>query len=293
MACEIHAARCALCQFNIDVTDEIATSPTRLPFHTSAADMYGPVDSSAELSSSLERITCRVTDCPEDHACHAFCKEKVDSASLQDLLQVTKHSHMIPEVEERRRRQWLRERLRSKLEAYYAQKSSLSTVESDNASENSCRLQNLSSDIWHLIADDLLPCYAVLRTQAILQIPGGSSISSITTAKEVWYGFLHFEGIRYISWVSNSPEKDGCLSLGMELGHAESRLLVIAENYLGITEVRLANLSELNLVSERTGIWWRTIPLNLMGKNLNVWTDVSYIPVRHLVLLTSSSSTRA
>lgn len=293
MACEIHAARCALCQFDIDVTDEIATSPTRLPFHMTTANMYGPVDSSAELSSSLERITCRDADCPEDHACHAFCKKKADSASLRDLLQVTKHSHMTPEVEERRRRQWLRERLRSKLEAYYAQTCSFSTVESDHASQHPRRLQRLSSDIWHLIAGDLLPCYAVLRTQTILQILGGSSISSVTTAKEVWYGFRYFEGIRYISWVSNSPETDGCVPLGMKIGHVESRDLLIAENHLGITQVRLVNLSELNPVSERAGVWWRTIPLSLMGKNLKVWTDVSYISVSHAVLLTSSSSTRA
>ncbi|KAM4062057.1 hypothetical protein HRG_008924 [Hirsutella rhossiliensis] len=142
-------------------------------------------------------------------------------------------------------------------------------------------MRNLSSDLWHYIADYLLPHYALLNIRGVLPGPRAVSINSITTAKKMWYGFTDYEGTSYVSWLSSSPRGPRSLSLASNADRAPGCLLLTAENHLGITDVRLSDFRESNAISERPGTWWRTIPLDCLGMKVDVESDG--IKLRRLV----------
>ncbi|KYK58590.1 hypothetical protein DCS_05607 [Drechmeria coniospora] len=115
----------------------------------------------------------------------------------------------------------------------------------------------------------------------LLPDPGGLSTSSTLTAEKVWwYDRTDFEGISYLSSLSSSPIGDGRPSLAFNVGRAPECLLV-AENHLGITDLRLADFPASDYVHETPGTWWRTIPLDRTGMKVDVETDG--IKLRRLV----------
>ncbi|KAM4063339.1 hypothetical protein HRG_013885 [Hirsutella rhossiliensis] len=87
----------------------------------------------------------------------------------------------------------------------------------------------------------------------------------------MWCGFTKYEGIRYVSWLSNSPKEHGAVLLTSD-GDSAPECLLVAENNLGITKLSLANFCD-KVVEERPGTWWRTIRLDSRGMNVDVETD--------------------
>lgn len=268
MAFEMHGARrCALCQFDVDLCEKLVNRLSCPMLHIQGLTcgqvpvQEQPVSDTSR--SPLEQILLSDTDCPElDYPCHTFCRETVEPACLQALLRVTKHSHTTTEAEERRRRLWLRNCLISELQAYHAV-------------QEACRVRTLSSDVWYLIADLLLPHYALLKTRGALPDPDAISIETITTADKMWYDFTDYEGTSYVSRLSNSPKEHGSLSLTLNANRAPDCLLT-AENHLGIKDIQFTDFHESKAINEQPGTWWRTIPLNPLGTKVNVETDIGY-----------------
>ncbi|XP_044717416.1 uncharacterized protein HRG_08924 [Hirsutella rhossiliensis] len=122
-------------------------------------------------------------------------------------------------------------------------------------------MRNLSSDLWHYIADYLLPHYALLNIRGVLPGPRAVSINSITTAKKMWYGFTDYEGTSYVSWLSSSPRGPRSLSLASNADRAPGCLLLTAENHLGITDVRLSDFLDV----ESDGIKLRRLVCGDLG----------------------------
>lgn len=132
----------------------------------------------------------------------------------EQLVDATRHSFKCNADEKSRRRLWTLSRLSYGIHSALAQR--------------------LSFDICHLVAEHLQAVYAVVAARAVLQ-PARSY--EFTMDKEIWCERVSFEGIEYLSRLSNYRTQ-----LGMERIFHPSMLktsnrLLIQENHLGITQI--------------------------------------------------------
>lgn len=201
------------------------------------------------------------------HVCHARCRQMVEPVCLQPLVQVTRHSHNPAENEAKRRRRWLHADLARQLAICHASQKPA-----------------LSLDVWYCIAGQLLQPYALAKARGALPDPSGIAVGAVTTARQMWYGFTEYEGVRYVSWLSNSPRERRSLRLTFEADRAPERLLV-AENNLGVKKLSLADFCRSDCVAdEEPGTRWRAIRLDPAGTSMDVETDVGAASARGRVL---------
>ncbi|TQN70739.1 hypothetical protein CSHISOI_04722 [Colletotrichum shisoi] len=127
----------------------------------------------------------------------------------------------------------------------------------------------------HLLQGTALRQYTVACTCILLKDIESRSSSRICISAEIWARFIDFEGVRYISSLSNSPDD----------GHTESIFapstdtaqavdsIYVAENYLGAMQVLFCNSSTVPVVERRQRLWWRIIQLQGRCPVLVVQTD--------------------
>ncbi|KND90067.1 hypothetical protein TOPH_05274 [Tolypocladium ophioglossoides CBS 100239] len=171
------------------------------------------------------------------------------------LLQATKYYYTPTKYEESRRRQWIRDCLIQQLSTYYHAYEGL----------------NLVPELWRLIVDELQQCYSVANARS-LWAPSRILCSSITTAESIWCGFVEFEGIVYVSSLSNAYSEQAPRLISLHIDYPSEYLLVV-ENHLGITKLLLASSRESLAVDNTPGLWWRTIRFGSGELTIDVESD--------------------
>ncbi|KEY63892.1 hypothetical protein S7711_10173, partial [Stachybotrys chartarum IBT 7711] len=172
--------------------------------------------------------------------CHAYCGYFLTCQKSWNCIQVTAYKHPITPHEKIRRCQWLKTKLITSLSNYHNQK----------------RLY-LPNEIWSLVAKDLLHCYATINTQVT---QGQAARYQVNLNHEVWCKFTTFEGMNYLSSLSNTPLRGSTAISSPAV--ATRKYMYLAENYLGITELRLLSSPTQPQVDATPGIWWQEIEVD-------------------------------
>ncbi|KAL7787728.1 hypothetical protein V8C37DRAFT_389806 [Trichoderma ceciliae] len=251
------APRCVFCQFEVD-------------YGVAVDIVKGESWQRVTMGQSREHHVCgNLTSSQLHHACHPHCLQIVGSDCSRRLLQATKYFYTPTTHEENRRRRWIRDALTSQLCMHYGRLGS-----------------GLSPELWALISDQLLQYCAVANARNLWD--GKRSLSwdskryGITTAKSIWCGFTRFEGIIYVSSLSNARNEQGLvLELVCAPANGPPECLLVAENHLGITRLRLTDFRTAGAVNGMPGIWWRTIRLD--DQELDITVESDGIKLRRLI----------
>lgn len=195
-------------------------------------------------------------DHPHPHyTCHPHCLQLVGLSCSRGLLQATKYCYTPTKHEESGRRRWIRDRLALQLSTYHAREG-----------------LHLAPEICRLIADELQQCYSAAKARS-LWAPSRIPCSRITTAKSIWCGFVEFEGIDYVSSLSNAHSEQAPGLISPHTDHPE--YLLVAENHLGITKLLLASSRDSLAIDNTPGLWWRTIRFGGGELTIDIESDVS------------------
>ncbi|EHK16880.1 uncharacterized protein TRIVIDRAFT_40972 [Trichoderma virens Gv29-8] len=120
---------------------------------------------------------------------------------------------------------------------------------------------HLPLELWNKIAEHLLPHYASANARSLWR---RIKPEPVRMTEDIWCKYVDFEGIRYITKLSNSP------SDGWELIYRPSgesiKYIFTAENHLGVISLLFSTSSNEPQVDEAPGIWWRTV--HVKGEDL-------------------------
>lgn len=184
--------------------------------------------------------------------CHTHCAMLLTSQKGLDCIQVTTQKHPLTLHEKNRRCKWLKVNMIDGLSSYYRQ-----------------RNLYLPDEVWSLIANDLLRCYATINAQASW---GREAQCQVDLNQATWYRYTTFEATKYLPTLSNFPQKG---STAIASPAATTKYMYLTENYLGIIEVRLESSRILPRVEVLPGIWWHEIEVD---SEVTVESDVSIYP---------------
>jgi hypothetical protein len=139
--------------------------------------------------------------------------------------------------------------------------------------ENSLRKKygKLSTELWHIISDDddLIRLY----TTAEMSLLRGETELSIDPSAPVWITCVNFDGVEYVSSLSNSPKPGSCQAWE-SVSLSTSQFLYISSDYLGIRQV--INDPSRAKSNAKYPEHWKTVPID--GQMLFFTGDVSAEP---------------
>lgn len=142
--------------------------------------------------------------------------------------------------------------------------------------------QELRLDIAkHLLQGPVLHRYAVACAHTLVKNTECGT-SHIRVSAGIWAKFADFEGVRYISSVSNMRDECHTEPLFTPCPSQPVDTVYIAENYLGVVQVLFCNSAQEPTVEKRQGLWWRVVRLCEREPTLTIKTDVSF-RVPHLL----------
>lgn len=126
----------------------------------------------------------------------------------------------------------------------------------------------------HLLQGPILHRYAA--TLACTLVKGMEyRDSQISITAGIWASFTVFEGVRYISSLSNTCDKYHTERLSTPFPSQSIDIIYIAENYLGVIQVLFGNSTlQIPSVERRQGLWWRIVRLCERESMLVFQTDV-------------------
>lgn len=202
--------------------------------------------------------------CPHDGeravGCHPGCLGLVSSESRLAFINATSYRYQPPPAEDERRSCWLRLTWSSILWEIFRLPP--------------CRLP---PELCDYIAQYSLRSFAVRAVAwESLRVPGRISFST-----KVWARYALFEGVRYISSLTNKQptEYDPKVKLAFEpMSSPTDTTIFLAENHLGVRELLFASSSKVPAIEEHPNIWWRSIVVPSSNPELESQVDVSLMP---------------
>jgi hypothetical protein len=133
------------------------------------------------------------------------------------------------------------------------------------------RYGKLSTELWRIISDDddLIRLYTI----AEMSLLRGKTEFSVNPSASVWITCVNFDGVEYVSSLSNSPKTGSCQAWE-SISLSASQFLYISIDYLGIRQV-IADPSRAKSNSKYPE-HWKTVPID--GQMLFFTGDVSVEP---------------
>lgn len=256
--------RCGLCCFKLQKNDKIVASKpinalllTNLSVYLltsivskdgqKSGEMYNDFLMTDELDASYEQCheACTHQD-GQRTGCHTTCVNSIPSppASLGLLFKVLLYQYEPSPVEMARRLEWL-------------------------------RLQSSSSPLWQktkpILPRELrieiaryLPHrgtalqYALSYSQTLKEDKDHTG-SCIDTSQDIWAHSIDFEGLQYISSLSNSRDIYHTHRIDKPNPTQAINFVYIAENYLGIMHLCFYTSIQTPSIEKRCNLWWRVI----------------------------------
>lgn len=190
-------------------------------------------------------------------ACHINCLGATEMKYPERLLQATRHAFNCGPDEELRRREWISHDLVPRLQAYFAP-------------------FTLPDEMWWQIGQELLAEISVARAWSQWKPPRPHHV---ITRAAIWCHFVHFEGRRYISRLSNNADKvspDGQRLLFCPTHETKSvRFVLTRENHLGITDMLFLDRdAQVPCKEQEADMWWRITRLDDGATTLETKSDV-------------------
>lgn len=192
--------------------------------------------------------------------CHATCGGPVVAASSSShtaLLKVLAYTCEPLPSEPARRMRWLRQRFVSSLE---------------NAKPR-LPLETRLEIAELLQGNDLHRLVMAPRIHTLLE-GVQSDTFQVTMSAEIWARFVSFEGIRYISSLSNSRGDHHSQSIYSPDPSEDVNVVYVAETQLGVTQIVFSNSSRASVFEDGNGHWWKVIRLIKRNPVLIAKTDV-------------------
>jgi hypothetical protein len=186
--------------------------------------------------------------------CHVGCLGLIPHGARAAFINAMSYSWQPAPAEDERRRRWLRHRWSSVL----------------------CRTYRLPLELCNHIAQHCLRLFAVLG--AFASCEGTLVLGSLSFSTKVWARYTLFEGVRYISSLTNEqPAKnDPRARLVFEpMPDLADTTIYLAEDHLGVRELICAASSKPPTVKERPTIWWRSVVVPGSDPKLESQGDVS------------------
>lgn len=131
----------------------------------------------------------------------------------------------------------------------------------------------------YYLQDTFLQRYVMTYAPALLnnlKSHGHLSTSPLRVSVDIWAHFIYFEGIRYISSLSNSHDDYHTESFSTPCPSKPINSIYIAENHLGVMQVIFGTSIQVPLVNTRQDCWWRIV--SLRGRSdpvIETYSDVS------------------
>ncbi|KAJ4307353.1 hypothetical protein N0V88_000737 [Collariella sp. IMI 366227] len=196
-------------------------------------------------SSDIFLTTCRGEGCLHRWgdpavACHTDCLRLVPRESRAAFFEATVYSREPQPAEDKRRHCWLRVKWSGVL----------------------CRTYRvLPPELCDSIAKECLRLFAVLHAAALWERARRFPPSPVSFSARVWVYYTWFEGVRYISSLTNrqpdDPNVKAELAFDPKPGHIDASVF-LAEDYLGVTKTLIGPASEVPSTTEhRPNLWWR------------------------------------
>ncbi|OHE90313.1 hypothetical protein CORC01_14386 [Colletotrichum orchidophilum] len=117
-----------------------------------------------------------------------------------------------------------------------------------------------------------------------------SSSSRICVSAEIWARFIDFEGIQYISSLSNSCDKHHMVSVFKPEPLLPIDSVYIGENYLGVMQVLFCSSTQTPAAKRRRDLWWRIIRLGERDPSLIIQTDG--LKIREIIPATKATDSQ-
>ncbi|KAL2159726.1 hypothetical protein VTH06DRAFT_2295 [Thermothelomyces fergusii] len=184
--------------------------------------------------------------------CHPECLGFVPPESLSAFIEATSYRYQPQTIEDKRRIRWLQNTWSSIL----------------------CETYHLPLELCDYIAQYCLRPFAVLRALASWENVRATSRISFST--KVWARYTLFEGVRYISSVTNeqASETDTGAKLVFDPGSGPNdTTILVGEDHLGVRELLVLPSSKNRTVRERPNIWWRSVTVPRSDPELESQVD--------------------
>lgn len=211
--------------------------------------------------------------------CHAICVKNVPSASRASIIDVMIHQYEPSRSEIARRI--------NKLSSAFA--TTISHYATPNLPLEVCLmisryfLEGLNKDRHAAICLWILRCLPQgigTHPQGYMNLKswpngGGSDNSRICVSTSIWARFVDFEGIQYVSSLSNSYDEYHTHHVFAPDPTQLVDSVYVSENYLGVMQVVFCSSVQPPAVEPRQDLWWRVLRLNGCDAVLVTQTDVS------------------
>ncbi|KAK2059447.1 hypothetical protein LY76DRAFT_542805 [Colletotrichum caudatum] len=259
--------RCGVCRFGLQFGDNIVA--------------VRPLD--AERSQPYEHHIVGLTDrargmqffechgsCRHDErrvACHVYCIDIISNASLLKSFTMTAYAFEPTLVTEKRRIRWFLFYLTGILKT------------------STRHMLHLPEEVLHSIAawalESQITCRRLAIDYANKACNGTKRVkSSVKIGEKIYARYIEFEGIQYISCLTNiaSDERDIVLFDPSLTESIDS--LYVSNDHLGIRQLLFAHSSEQSAIKLTAGVWWRSQKLESLGDLL--WCHSDGLKLRDL-----------
>lgn len=284
MASACVSQRCGFCGFQLQNGDKIVASKSMYCietyfFHVLLANISVVTDdghSSGEMSNHLamddefgEAFEQCLGACSHLDGravgCHAACANYIPPPSRASSLQVSAYQYEPSPADVVRRLRWLRLQWISTPILRHAKPPLPQEI----------RLQVAK----HLLQGTALYRYATVRTSnhARPKRTGQHCSSHIHLVSTIWANFTKFEGVQYISSLSNVRDEDHAEAIFTPCSSKLVDTLYIAENYLGVLQILFCNSIQTPAIESSETCWWRIVRVSEQNTMLVAQTDVSLL----------------
>ncbi|KAI1771145.1 hypothetical protein F4818DRAFT_430286 [Hypoxylon cercidicola] len=229
--------RCHLCQFELSEDEQCVT-----------------ITENGGISEIFEydRITARGGDI----MCHSGCVKLVVHNPYNVSL-ATSYAYEPSMREARRRETWLHSNLASDLIL--------------------SRHHYIPPELRQMIAQPLLREYAVLKAASYLHKLRRPRDICVDLLTKVWACYTEFEGITYISDLTNRPG-DGYEVIFVPDLAQRIDCMYMSEDHLGVRQIRFSSCGQVPPATPSLGVWWST--LQTASSNLKVLGKTDGIKLR-------------
>ncbi|PFH55029.1 hypothetical protein XA68_10962 [Ophiocordyceps unilateralis] len=182
--------------------------------------------------------------------CHVECVNVETSGSREIFNDATAYAYDSPLSEDTRRARWLQSDLASVLE----------------------KTLPLPVEICNMAARYGAREHAVQITRTLRPKESNSDFS-VSIAADIWARYVEFEGVSYIATLANEPGGSSTPAIHTPRSGQVVDVLYIAKNHLGIRQVLFCNTSEVPVISERQGVWWKALHVSKSDPTVRGQTD--------------------
>ncbi|KAK2036466.1 hypothetical protein LZ31DRAFT_561119 [Colletotrichum somersetense] len=173
--------------------------------------------------------------------CHVECVNQVPIERLPALLKLTTPNYEPTPSECARRAAWLHRK---------------------SASVLSRTLGILSPELHYQITGYCLRSFAVEYAKAILTLhdtPTNPTTLCLSVTDEIWAHRANFEGINYLSSLSNSADKYHAELIFKPDPKRSVEIIYVAENHLGVEQMIFCTCSDRPEINKSQDLWWRMV----------------------------------